>query len=635
MATTPREEDFERNQFELIFFQELDQVDAFYARLRTAFAAKLFRFKNQEPSAEQCFKFREELRVWREYVDLNYTAARKILKKYDKKTKFDSMKKWLPRVQKRTFYSSEDIEMFDADVTTLLKRAMKKEGIAKEAQLPELVDFEVEGKRREDCMDRLVEFLDRAEMVWYMLPLQLTRYYLNKILAILDDFDATTYTFALSAMVLAQVIILYYFKFPLQFSSQYVTNYLRQFESKVVEVISDFMHHKLSTGNWFLFCCCLMWIFPTDRRWRNMYCFVGTGFVVKSLAKSYLRSPRGFWLWTEGSGTYCGKGWSLPSGHSMVSLCLLGFLVRELKTPSMLFVTLVFEIAVFLNVTYIGTHTYADVIVGWTFALWCLAIYAFIEEQAQLRLGEYFRPSKKTARHLRNWLLVLIGILISVVVSDYLEELSHPETLPAYFQVNMENYCGFEPGKGGHRMRLRLKWTNIPLIMGMACGYALNEIFFTREEEDPIEDDDGAEEKKEDAQGVTKLPPNELSSIAFKIRRGEAAITVATTGWQKIMLCVGGCYIFMSLYSWCKQFSNLVGVPGMATYLHNFFSPLIVLFLWPCAFSIICYVGTKWIVPVQIQNGLGGYLERLSLAQLGAMTLTVAIAYTMANPASH
>jgi membrane-associated phospholipid phosphatase len=636
MATTPRFEDSERNQFEIIFFLELDQVDAFYSRLRTAFQAKLFKFRKlNHPTAEQCFKFREELRIWREYVDLNYTASRKILKKYDKKTKFNAIKTLLPRVQKRTFYSADDIDVMDAEIVKYLKQAMARDGLAKDAQVPDLVDFNLEGKRREDTMDRLVEMMDRSDWVWYMMPLQMTRYYLNRMLAILDDYDAKTYAFWLTAFVILQIVILHFYKFPLQYTSQYVTTYLRQFQSRVVEVISDFMHHKLSTGNWFLFCCCLMWIFPTDRRWRNMYCFVGTGFVVKSLAKSYLRSPRGFWLWTEGSGTYCGKGWSLPSGHSMVSLCLLGFLVKELKTPSILFVTLVFEIAVFLNVTYIGTHTYMDVIVGWTFALWCLSLFALMEELARDKLGEYFKPSKKTSRHIRSWLIFLVLVLFTVVVSDYLEELSHPETLPDYFQINMEKYCGFEPGKGGHRMRLRLKWTNIPLIMGMACGYALNELFFAPEDEDPIDDDDDdvkkdKEEYKEEntkKESEDSLPPLSLT------RRGEPSMTVATKGWQKIVLCVGGCYIFMSLFSWCKVLSAFIGVPGMAIYFHNFFSPLIVLFLWPFSFSIICYIFSHWLLPAQFQKKVGGWLEELSLAQLGSMTLAVAIAYTMANPA--
>jgi hypothetical protein len=296
----------------------------------------------------------------------------------------------------------------------------------------------------------------------------------------------------------------------------------------------------------------------------------------------------------------------------MVSLCLLSFLVKEVKSPAILLVTILFEIAVFLNVTYIGTHTYADVIVGWTFALWFLSLYGLLQKYGAAFYERYltFRTTEnngKFQKYLkRNWAFALLFIAIFITICDYLEELSHPDELPDYFQTNMEKYCGFEKGKGLPRMRLRLKWTNIPLILGMASGYALYEICFMREEdEDPTE-----------------------SLKNSKKEKNQFEITVAHKGWQKLVLFFGGAYIFMSLFSWCKIWVQAFSLPMMtATYLHNFLSPFLVLFLWPYIFGYLRHVFGTHLIPAFIQDRINQVLDELSIAQLAAIALAIVIGY--------
>lgn len=383
-------------------------------------------------------------------------------------------------------------------------------------------------------MDRMIYNLETSEWVWYLVPIQFSNFIAYRIFDRLSRLSSSFILYAVSLLFIFQLILLYAFKEQLQYSSAYLTLYLRNYSNPAIDGLSDFIHHRISTGNWLLLCCSLMWLFPSNERWYRLYCFSGVGFVVKSLMKSFINCPRGFWLWTmEISAPYCGRGWSLPSGHSMVSLCVLSFLVKELQTPIMFWLTVFVEILTFLNVTYIGTHTYADVIVGWTGALLCLAVFVWMEDQVFPVL------KKRMGNTLLSYSMILFAIGAIVITADFIEVHSHPDVLPKEWQINMERVCGFAQNSAESRMRLRLQWTNVPLIMGIAIGFSLHQAYFQ--------------------------PSTHLKGPILKV-----------------ILCLGGGYIFVNLFSWCKQLVNLSGVPATwATYIHNFMSPLVVQFLWP------------------------------------------------------
>ena len=198
-----------------------------------------------------------------------------------------------------------------------------------------------------------------------------------------------------------------------------------------------------------------------------MYLFVVAGFAVKSLAKNLIASPRVFWLFDAHNAFYCGTGYSLPSGHSMVSSMTLGFLVMRYKNPIYLFFFFLYAVFVFVNVIYIGTHTFADVIVGWTFAIFMLCIYNYSE---RLVKGNELFFRKKSSQ---LWLLVVA--ILSILFFDILEYLSHSPSFDAdkSWQTNMERVCHMVPGSGSRKMQLHLMFSSTPLIAGVGIAYFL------------------------------------------------------------------------------------------------------------------------------------------------------------------
>ena len=519
-----------RKQFIKTLIVQLDQVDAFYGKLRLFFMERveILEKKLSSVSLEDLIALRKQVRLWREYVDLNYSAARKILKKYDKRTGAKASEKFLPQIQKRTFYTASDVDATDSWVLEQLR----KKGAPSEV-LVSIEDFKLSDVERKSTMTALVDAFEMSNWLWYLVPYSLTLHYISKFMSLIDSIPIDVHVAIWTLLFSLQVIALSLWKVPLQASSFHVTFFFRRFQNPVTEAISDFLHHKVSTVNWILSALFLAWTHPHDRKWAHVYCFVGFGFVVKSIFKSFLQCPRGFWLWTSGSAVYCGKGFSLPSGHSMVSICFLAYVVYLTGSPLLFLITFLFELIVFVNVTFIGTHTFMDVIVGWTCGLMCLCLW--IAARNKLKATR----SDSGKRWVSKSGLVLFILATGLVLClDWLETHSHP-SLPQSYQDNMEKFCGIPRGQGSHKMSLKLAFTNTPLIIGIMIGHYLNSRFVS----------------------------------------GGSGGSGLRVGWQQFVLCAAGTYVFTSLFGWCKQFLRYFEFPvSWAPYLHNFVSPILVLF---------------------------------------------------------
>jgi len=85
------------------------------------------------------------------------------------------------------------------------------------------------------------------------------------------------------------------------------------------------------------------------------------GHVLKNMFKNAIASPRGFWFCQEGHSLYCGKGYSLPSGHSMISLTMALFVMWRWPEHRWLkWVLVPIELSIWFEVLYLGTHTRMD-----------------------------------------------------------------------------------------------------------------------------------------------------------------------------------------------------------------------------------------------------------------------------------
>lgn len=511
----------ERNAFARELMKELDRVDAFYGKLRLFFMEKYWEMKRRTNLLPHKVKaFRYQLKIWQEYIALNYTAARKILKKYDKKTDYDLSEKLLQEVSRRTFFASTDIDFIDQKLSRVFP------------DVPlEQLEFGTKEQRME-CVKRLSDEFQIFGFSGDFYSLQMISFYTQRMIRSASEYSCTNYMLFLGVFLYIQLILLYFYDIPLQRASWPLTKFLRQFSAPMVDQISDFIHHNASTGNWLLICLCIVWTNMNDYRWVRLYQFVTVAFIVKSLAKNFIQTPRGFWLWDEGFSNYCGKGFGLPSGHAMVSLAMLSFAFLEFRTPLFLFCILAVQMAVFTNVVYIGTHTFMDVFTGWNFALLLLSFWKFFE-------GVLDRKS--------FWLSVALPSVSSVVLADYLESTSHDLENSLHYLPNLMQFCGYSEEKALSRLHLYLNFTNTPFI----CGLIVSEYLSRKYIREKIE----------------------LEWLGL---------------YSNVVVCTIGGYMFISFYEFCVNILQFLSISSSyAPYLHNFGSPILVLFAWPMIFSYI------------------------------------------------
>jgi len=195
----------------------------------------------------------------------------------------------------------------------------------------------------------------------------------------------------------------------------------------------------------------------------EMYLLVIVGHVVKNFAKSFIQSPRGFWFCEEGKAAHCGSGYSLPSGHSMMSLLVSMFLLWKFRKPWMILVCLFMEIFIVFEIVYLGTHTRMDVIIGFSFAIAYFSCYLALKEN----FGHLFHSISQE--------LVLITVLFSAVavyiLELYEEHIDSITTHPIEWQENYQNYCSLPEGTAAIKMRNSSAFEKTGLILGITIGF--------------------------------------------------------------------------------------------------------------------------------------------------------------------
>eukprot|EP01135_Chromosphaera_perkinsii_P005256 Nk52_evm6s328 gene=Nk52_evmTU6s328 len=284
----------------------------------------------------------------------------------------------------------------------------------------------------------------------------------------------TVFTFVV-CLSLLEVVILEFFKNDIQGSGTYITLFLKKtLGNPYYTKFTEMMHFKITSQSWLLLSAVIYWAVH-NQLGANLYAFVSLGFSLKSLGKAFIKAPRNFWLHGEGHYSYCGRGYSLPSGHAMVSLLALSFIIVKFRKPWVLLFTIVYSGVLFVNVQYIGTHTYADVIVGWTFALLWLVLYLLIE-----KLVHKHYLSRGEVPSYRVQAFCFFALTVVILILDYFENNSHVEW-PEEWKENMAKVCGGTPESAGKMMTLKLEYANTFLTIGVAIGYLLKVKFLNED----------------------------------------------------------------------------------------------------------------------------------------------------------
>eukprot|EP01137_Pigoraptor_chileana_P009861 Opistho-2@58718 len=373
----------------------------------------------------------EDLQRLDEYGRLNYMAFLKILKKYDKNTSSKLKDEVLPHLVRQPFYISQALPALLEDAHRLTSA---------------LADRYPAARRRQSLAMNNSILLRYATKAF---SISLNRQILYLTIAFV-----------------VEVALIRFFGHEVQASGCDVTRFMHSFRHHIFDEISDFIHNVITSQAWALLSAIVFWAVNSNTG-ANLYSFVIVGFAIKSLAKNIIRSPRCFWLCDTYRAFYCGKGYSLPSGHSMVSLSALGFATLKFRRPWMFAVTILYEIVVLLNVQYIGTHTLMDVVVGWTCAALLLALFRLGER----RLYAAYLVHRKRPSMAVQAAIVTLMTLCTLALDFYVE--AYRPVLPDSYQASMERVCGFAPGAGGHRMYLRMYFSNTPLVFGVGVGYLL------------------------------------------------------------------------------------------------------------------------------------------------------------------
>ncbi|KJE89646.1 hypothetical protein CAOG_01083 [Capsaspora owczarzaki ATCC 30864] len=473
-----------------------DECKAHFERHLMSQAHMLLNSRTSQANAADVFvafyDFVEELRQLLQYGQLNYTAFVKILKKYDKNTKSVLKAEFMPLVAGQHFYTSNFFPQLLQDSQIMLDQLL--------VQYPLLNASTARSMYASTHPVQL--FLQRPSELVFRAFAYVKRISLNKILL------WTVF------LVLLESLLIQVAGVQIQATGCTITQYLHDTQrSKLVDDFTDMIHNRITSKFWLLLCAVVLWLYDS-RHGSSAVAFVAIGFAIKSLAKNIIRSPRGFWLCTSYQAFYCGKGYSLPSGHSMVSLTALGFLLLKFKRPWLLLVTILYQMLIFWCVQYIGTHTIADLVVGWTCAILCLVVYAKGEEQVYRRYTRFrLQPSS------RSIALIVIGATLLTLALDTLVEL-WPPAFEADWQSNMETVCGLRPGSGASRMYLNLNWSNTPLVFGCLVAWLANRRYLS-----------GA-----------------LERFSF---------------FQRVPLALGGAYVFVLLPAFLK--TCLYGLVGIAS----------------------------------------------------------------------
>ncbi|KCV69518.1 hypothetical protein H696_03939 [Fonticula alba] len=246
----------------------------------------------------------------------------------------------------------------------------------------------------------------------------------------------------------------------------------------------------------------------------SLYCFSVLGHVVKNFAKSFGRSPRSFWLCgspllagASGIGAlHCGSGYSLPSGHTMLSTMVTSYLGEYIaarypaagasasrKTRVSMAVPLWLDllaerrwsmafahlgawllrgarIVIILNTLHLGTHTVLDIAAGLLFARFWTSAWPYIH---QILFPTASKPREGAPLPgSRRWLLPMLalgGVCLLEVVEELTEnQVSHPLERVLLHERN----CSLLRGTGATRMANSSAFEKSALVLGVLLAVA-------------------------------------------------------------------------------------------------------------------------------------------------------------------
>ena len=423
---------------------ELEKIRLFDASLKASFLKRVEELQHRSAQDPEIGQFFDDLESWRMYRDLNSTGAIKILKK-------------------RLILNCRFVNVDDKKTGLSLKKII----------VPELIRMEFFLKKEENFVSSmgqnfkmLINYSPKISTEGENHPCSYLPF-CGPFFVKSFQVSAIFYAIIFFTMLAIELLLLFFWKNPIQEHSGYATLFFQKSITHPLAIQwSKNLHNFISSHLWLLLCSIVYW--SCDQiQGLNMYLFVVAGFAVKSLAKNLIASPRVFWLFEQHNAIYCGTGYSLPSGHSMVSSMTLGFLVMKYQHPLCLLAFFIYAVFVFVNVIFIGTHTIADVVVGWTFAVFLLALYQLAEK--------YVVKNWECFKQIPVQLLLLIGFTAITFFFDLWEFYSHDSDFDkeGKWQKNMETVCHMIPGSGARKMQLRLKFSSTPLVFGVGVAYLL------------------------------------------------------------------------------------------------------------------------------------------------------------------
>lgn len=119
--------------------------------------------------------------------------------------------------------------------------------------------------------------------------------------------------------------------------------------------------------------------------------FIISGLVV-ALLKNLIEAPRPYWIDPSIFGYVIEKGYGMPSGHSLVSIVVLGWLwLRHPRSLSLTLGATTILILIGLSRVFLGVHYPSQIIAGWFVGAILLCIFSWID-------GKYFRKRDRFVR---------------------------------------------------------------------------------------------------------------------------------------------------------------------------------------------------------------------------------------------
>jgi len=208
--------------------------------------------------------------------------------------------------------------------------------------------------------------------------------------------------------------------------------------------LSRDFHRRISSNMWFGICNVLFWF--SDNYDPTIYIYVTLGFILKNLGKGLIQNPRSFWL-CEINCHHCGSGFSLPSGHAMMSSLVFMFVIYHTisknKQILLCILFLAYEALLSVNVVYLGTHTIIDLVLGWTVAVWWFSVFLLAKQHFYPNTDKN-KPSTLRSNFSSRELKILI-FLVTVVFVMELVEYMYNETwqvfLPKEWKDNLVTSC--------------------------------------------------------------------------------------------------------------------------------------------------------------------------------------------------